>query len=141
MIDLKAYYDINKVRIFWENACASAFSIDCSKDGANWFSEVSGEGKGNAWTESSVIANDVRFVRINCNTKAMPAYGYSIYEIEVYGTAIRGDVPSSIAPIKNSSASSKAVYNLQGQRVDNSRERLCLPSGVYISDRKKLIKR
>lgn len=141
MIDLKAYYDINKVRIFWENACASAYSIDCSMDGENWSSEVSGEGKGNEWTENSVIANDVRYVRINCNTKAMPAYGYSIFEIEVYGTAKRGDVPSSIASIKDNSKSNKAVYNLQGQRVDNGKEKLYLPSGVYISGGKKVVKR
>lgn len=89
MVDLQENYSISNILIFWESAYASAFNIEISPDGTNWtqFYSTSNFSGGNFTLTDD--AQNVRFIKINCTKKGFSAngtyYGYSIYEIEVYG--------------------------------------------------------
>jgi hypothetical protein len=83
-VDLGAKTDISEVRIFWEAAMASVFSIEVSDDAKTWTS-VS-DIKGNFLPQTDIKLDkpvSTRYVRIDCK-KRKTQYGYSIFEIEVY---------------------------------------------------------
>ncbi|MEN9913585.1 MAG: hypothetical protein RL528_306, partial [Bacteroidota bacterium] len=84
-VDLGARYDVNRVKISWEYAYGSDYLVQVSADASNWTTIKSVTG-------NTVITNDFtnligtgRYVRIYA-TKRATVYGYSIYELEVYGT-------------------------------------------------------
>jgi len=83
-VDLGSSQRVSSVVIRWEEqvAFASAYSLQCSQDGAEWtqlFATSSGQGS----TETiGGLAADCRFVLLNC-TRTGPANGYSVYELEV----------------------------------------------------------
>ena len=46
-VDLKHEFELTRVRLFWENAYATAFDIEVSADGDNWTQAASvSDGKG-----------------------------------------------------------------------------------------------
>lgn len=85
-IELDDIYDLNTVKIFWEKARANKYDLQVSTDGENFESVYS-------YTESStqgqydiIDLKDVnaKFLKINMSERSTK-YGYSIYEVEVYG--------------------------------------------------------
>ena len=86
-VDLKAVYNINKIVINWEPAYATNYKVEYSTDGLTW-SDIASVTDGTAGirTFNSFGTKEAQYVRVNCQVKALPAYGYSIYELEVYGT-------------------------------------------------------
>ena len=82
-IDLGSVKNINKVNIKWEDAYATAFKVQVSKDGVNYTTVADITNNGNTETEHSFNAEEGRYVRIYCTEKATK-YGYSIYEVEVF---------------------------------------------------------
>ena len=94
MIDLQNEYEINEIVILWEGAFAKSYNIETSVNGNTWqsyYSTTTGAG-GNASIENDATA---RYIRINCTEKGFDwngtYYGYSIYEVEVYGEATPSD--------------------------------------------------
>lgn len=130
-IDLQQTYQLSRVRIDWEGASAATYDVLTSKDGVTWAQAAVGTSSGAGWTEDGVTT-EARYVRIACNTKTLTAYGYSLFEVEVYGTGLVSGIDGiSVAPHPS------AVYNLAGQRV-NPRS---IPAGIYISGGRKVISR
>ena len=83
-VDLGRKEQINNVVIKWENAYAKAYKIQVSNDANSWktVKEVA-DSKG--VTETVDFKNTkARYVRV-AGVKRATEYGYSIYEIEVYG--------------------------------------------------------
>lgn len=98
VIDLEKLYVIQNIKIFWEDAYATDYNIEFSNDGTNW-SVVKNITSNNA-TENSIDINDkiARFVKIQ-GVKRVSEWGYSIYEVEIYGTETStpfGGTPTSI---------------------------------------------
>ena len=119
------------MRIDWEGASAATYDVLTSKDGVTWTQAAVGTSSGAGWTEDGVTT-EARYVRIACNTKTLTAYGYSLFEVEVYGTGLVSGIDGiSVAPHP------AAVYNLAGQRV-NPRS---IPVGIYVSGGRKVISR
>lgn len=94
-IDLGTFYDLSSVTLDWEAARASDFTIDVSPDGITWTNAVNiVGGAGRPFTgapphyiESYTITNtNVRYVRMNGTQRTLGAYGYSLWEFQVYGT-------------------------------------------------------
>ena len=84
-VDLQGIYDINSVACNWESACASDYEVMFSYDGLNWNSVYHNK-TGKPAYESMAVTGKARFVKIKCNAPAT-VYGYSLFELEVYGQA------------------------------------------------------
>lgn len=88
-LDLGAPRSLNQVVIYWEAANAASYNIEGSNDNINWtvLSSYSG-GTFDPRTDTAAITGTYRYVRMNgLSRPAENLYGYSIYEMEVYGTS------------------------------------------------------
>ncbi|MFF9566141.1 discoidin domain-containing protein [Streptomyces sp. NPDC014685] len=89
-VDLGAPADITRVRLDWEDAYAEAYRIEVSDDGTTWTrlaAETAGDGGTDEW---SSLTGKGRYLRVY-GTARGTSYGYSLYEVEVYGTL--GETP------------------------------------------------
>lgn len=96
-VELGGAFMLNRVVIEWEGAYASDYAIETSLDGLNWFvaAEVT-DGKGGRETVDlpDIPASELR---VACRKRAT-AWGNSIYELEVYGSARFEQENSGAAP-------------------------------------------
>ncbi|MDX6389253.1 MAG: hypothetical protein QOJ73_316, partial [Streptosporangiaceae bacterium] len=84
-VDLGASASISQVVLQWETAYATAFQIQTSADGTNWTSIYSTT-TGTGGTQTLNITGTGRYVRMDGTARAT-AYGYSLWEFQVYGTS------------------------------------------------------
>ncbi|MFI5591852.1 discoidin domain-containing protein [Amycolatopsis sp. NPDC051758] len=85
-VDLGASKSISHVKLSWEAAYGKGYSIQTSADGTSWttiYSTTTGNG---ATDDLTGLAGSGRYVRMNGVTRGT-SYGYSLYEMQVYGTA------------------------------------------------------
>jgi len=85
-VDLGDTYDVFKVVIEWEASYAKGYKLQTSSDGVTWtdaFTETAGDGG------SDVVNLDVntRYIRMQ-GTEKSGQWGYSIYEMKVYGQLV-----------------------------------------------------
>lgn len=84
-VDLGKAADVKSFVLNWEGAYATSYSIQYSNDEENWVTCYTNNAcKGGV---EKVDVNDftARYVRIKMNSRFFSAYGYSLYEFEVYG--------------------------------------------------------
>ncbi|MEV6924508.1 discoidin domain-containing protein [Dactylosporangium sp. NPDC051485] len=94
-VDLGASASISQVVLQWETAAGKAFQIQTSADGASWtsiYSTTTGAGG----TQTLNVTGTGRYVRMY-GTARTTAYGYSLWEFQVYGTTA-GPTTSPTAP-------------------------------------------
>lgn len=84
-VDLGATYTINEVKLTWEAAYAAAYKVQVSADAITWTDVRSVNGNTTLVNDLTGLTASGRYVRIYCTSRAT-AYGYSLYEMEVYGT-------------------------------------------------------
>lgn len=87
-VDLGSNYNINRVVLKWEAAFATQYKVQLSTD--NIFTEnetINTQTASNGGTDDLTVSGSGRYLRILCTTKALAPYGYSLYEIEAYGSA------------------------------------------------------
>jgi beta-glucanase (GH16 family) len=111
-VDLGANYNINRVKLNWEGAYAKQYQIQVSTDPNNWTGKT-------VYTTPTIgsdgAIDDVtltglgRYVRILCTQKALAPYGYSLFELEVYGTFSSARIASE-SSVNNESEASMTVY-------------------------------
>lgn len=94
-IDLGETKDINEVLINWENAYATQYQIQVS-DNANTWTDTYRTYNGKGGSEKIPVSASGRYVRIYCTQKYGYTWGYSIYEVGVYGTESNGS--ASVSP-------------------------------------------
>lgn len=82
-VDLGKNYDINRVVFHWETARAEQYKVQISTDGSNWTDVKTVDCQGGIETVNfeTVSARYVKMLGISRTTN----YGYSFYEMEVYG--------------------------------------------------------
>jgi uncharacterized protein YjdB len=86
-VDLGTSYNVNRVKITWETALGKDYQIQTSTAAAGpWTTIKTVTGNTTLVNDHAGLAGTGRFVRIN-GTARGTGYGYSIYELEVYGTA------------------------------------------------------
>ncbi len=90
ILDLGNNYDLSKVRINWEAAHPSSYVLEISKDGQAYAELKRVDGAGEGWNETAVSGTG-RFLRIREVTRALAPYGFSMWDLEVYGTASSED--------------------------------------------------
>ena len=108
-VDLGKETDITGVKLYWEGAYAKDYKIQVSNDEDNW-GDVYTKSDGSGGNEDIDINTKARYVRVYMTKKALEAYGYSLFEFEVYGldgiTKRPVDYGKNLAENKNVSASS-----------------------------------
>lgn len=87
-IDFETMHEIDKVVLNWENAHASKYRIQASMNGNTW-TDVHLETEGQAGISTFEFENpfEARYLRIYGDVAATK-YGFSLWEVEVYGTKI-----------------------------------------------------
>jgi hypothetical protein len=83
-VDLGAPAAIDRIAIDWEAAYAKAFSIQLSTDGAGYATAYSTTA-GTGGRQSITLSGTARYVKILLTTRALPTYGYSFWEFQVFG--------------------------------------------------------
>ena len=84
-VDLGRSAAISRVVLRWEAAYARAFQVQTSQDGSAW-TTVHSTGSGTGGTQSIPVTGTGRYVRMY-GTQRATGYGYSLWELDVYGTA------------------------------------------------------
>ncbi|MFJ2931873.1 glycosyl hydrolase family 8 [Streptomyces sp. NPDC087219] len=82
-IDLGANHTISRVKLNWEDAYGKTYRIQTSADGSTW-SDVYSTTAGDGATDDLTVSGSGRYVRMY-GTGRGTAYGYSLWEFEVYG--------------------------------------------------------
>jgi hypothetical protein len=83
-VDLGASATVSQVVLTWEAAYASAFQIQVSDTGTSW-TNVYSTTTGTGGTQTLNVTGTGRFVRVNGTVRGT-AYGYSLFEFQVYGS-------------------------------------------------------
>ncbi|WP_243350253.1 glycoside hydrolase family 3 N-terminal domain-containing protein [Parabacteroides sp. FAFU027] len=97
MVDLEAIGEVEKINLYWEASFAKKYVIEKSLDGQDWTTLkniTAGAGGVESYTFDKFQA---RYIRIHClerTTINSSKYGFSLYEIEVIGSAVRS-MPSA----------------------------------------------
>ncbi|MEV0414150.1 family 20 glycosylhydrolase [Streptomyces sp. NPDC050448] len=88
-VDLGSGQAVSRVVLRWEAAYGKAFQIQLSDDAATWrtvYSTTTGAG---GVQELTGLSGSGRYIRVY-GTRRGTAYGYSLYEFEVYGGSLSG---------------------------------------------------
>jgi hypothetical protein len=104
-VDLGRRYTVTQVILRWETAYASEYEVQISVDGVHWTTPFYTRNGGGG--VEMVIGGDTpaRYVRLICMTRATQ-YGYSLWEIQIYGIPYVVEPPGSLAQGKLATASS-----------------------------------
>jgi hypothetical protein len=105
-IDLGAPAEIDRVKLVWEKAFAVDYQIQASNDGSNW-STLKDVTDGKGGTEDYVVTGTGRYVRMFGTKRATP-WGYSLYELEVYGTEPSPGASASASHLLSAGKKTKA---------------------------------
>lgn len=139
-VDLRGVYSINSVIITWEGAYAESFTLQVSTDGEVWTDVGTYSVTSNALVQNLGFADvEARYVRLLMLRRHLTAYGYSIYEIEVYGTSM---ISTTLEETKTVVNSPRNLYAPDGRLImrDTTADRIRqLPAGVYILGNEKII--
>ena len=82
-------YNISEVRLNWETAYAVDYQIQTSADAQNWTTiktVVGNQSKG--IVDFPGLSGTGRYVRIYCTQTSTGSDNYSLYDFQVYGTAL-----------------------------------------------------
>jgi hypothetical protein len=93
-VDLGATTSISRVVLKWEAAYAKSYQVQVSDNASTWttiFSTTTGDG---ATDDLTGLTGSGRYVRVNCTLRGT-AYGYSLFEFEVYGASGPTNTPTS----------------------------------------------
>lgn len=93
-VDLGADATVTRVKLSWEAAYAKVYRVEISPDGSTWTrlaNETAGNGGTDDWTG---LSGKGRYLRVY-GTARGTAYGYSLHEVEAYGTPGGGTPPET----------------------------------------------
>lgn len=106
-VDLGSGYNIARVNILWEYAYAKDYVLQTSLNGSTWITIKTVAGNTSVNNDHIDITGKGRFVRVYGTGRGTP-YGYSIYELEIYGTS-DGSIPVNQPPAVNAGAD-QSIY-------------------------------
>ncbi|MEV6862180.1 ThuA domain-containing protein [Streptosporangium subroseum] len=84
-VDLGSTKSVSRVRLQWEAAYGRAYRIETSTDNTTWTAASSTTAGDGGIDDITIPATNARYVRVY-GTQRATAYGYSLWELEVYGT-------------------------------------------------------
>ncbi|WP_020666692.1 discoidin domain-containing protein [Amycolatopsis nigrescens] len=101
-IDLGGPSTVHRVKLSWEAAYAAKYRLEVSDDGTHWSTAREVTGGDGGTDELTGLGAHGRFARL-VGTERATEYGYSLWEVEVFGTSdASGDTvaPSTPAGLK-----------------------------------------
>ncbi len=121
-VDLGANYNISRVKISWEAAFGKDYTINVSSNGTTWTTMRSVVGNTSLTNDLTGLTGSCRYLSVNATARGT-VYGYSIFELEVYGTPVttinQGPVVSITAPSNNASFTAPANVAITANATDN----------------------
>ncbi|MGW0899577.1 discoidin domain-containing protein, partial [Streptomyces goshikiensis] len=87
-VDLGAAASLSQVVLRWETAYAKAYRVELSTDGASW-STAHSTTTSTGGVQTLAVSGTARYVRV-FGTERATAWGYSLYEFQVYGSTGTG---------------------------------------------------
>lgn len=131
-VDLESAYIIDRMTLVWENAYAADYHIEASLDGSDWTTVYTGRDTRGGTEHITLDApTPARYVRLTGDRRALPAYGISLKELEVYGTGRYtepDDPSSSIGEIPDILNTAPVLwYDLSGRQIARPSQ-----PGIYI---------
>jgi cytochrome c len=118
-VDLGQSYAINRVKLTWEAAFGSGYQIQTSANGTTWTTVRSITGGDGGVDEHTALGATGRYVRIN-GTARGTAWGYSLFEFEVYGDGTPPPTTTNLALNKPATASTVEGAFVATAAVDGS---------------------
>ncbi|MEN8652486.1 discoidin domain-containing protein [Streptomyces sp. 21So2-11] len=92
-VDLGAAATVSRVTLAWEAAYAKAYRIEVSDDATTW-TRIANEAAGNGGSDDwAGLSGKGRYLRV-FGTARGTAYGYSLHEVQVYGSLAGGPPPT-----------------------------------------------
>ena len=134
-VDLGQAYNLGSVVIDWEAANAGSYQVQGSNDNANWIilAAVTGGTFGNR-TDTNAVTGNYRYVRIFGTARSMGnGYGYSIYELKVFGTGGTTSGVSSAASTSKASSTATTSSKASSSAVATSSSKSSASSSPAIS--------
>ncbi|MFZ3495439.1 glycosyl hydrolase family 8 [Streptomyces sp. 5.8] len=120
-IDLGAAHTISRVKLNWEAAYGKTYKIQTSNDGTTW-TDVYSTSTGNGATDDLTVTGTGRHVRMH-GTARGTAYGYSLWEFEVYGSPVSGGSdttpPSAPGSLRSTATTASSVSLAWNAATDN----------------------
>jgi hypothetical protein len=123
-VDLGATATIDQVVLNWEAAYARSFQLQTSTNGTTW-TNIYSTTTGTGGVQTLAVSGSGRYVRMNGTVRGT-AYGYSLWEFQVFGTPATGGCgstnyalgrPATASSAENAaSAASAAVDGNTGTR-------------------------
>jgi chitinase len=114
-VDLGDTYNLSAVNILWEGAKAEEYTIQTSNNTSTWTDvlTITGNTAAENNQRNHTLSGTGRYLRIYCTKKTAPfaPYGYSIYEIQAFGTPANGTLPVSLISF-NSKLTNNGTVNL-----------------------------
>lgn len=135
-IDLLQPYILNKVVVYWENARAKEYELQLSMDGESWQTVQTVKDSPVGGETITFAPTDARYVRLQGVSRVMKAYGYSIYEIQVYGIGLSDGIDGIV---DNDTVNHSATYDLMGRKLSQEKMKN-MTKGIYIVDGRKVVK-
>lgn len=121
-VDLGATASISRVKLNWEAAYGKSYKVQTSADGAAW-TDVYSTTTGNGAIDDLTVTGSGRYVRVH-GTARGTSYGYSLWDLEVYGTTGGGSddttppsTPTGLAATGTTSSSVSLAWNASTDTV------------------------
>ncbi|WP_224369553.1 discoidin domain-containing protein [Hyalangium versicolor] len=121
-VDLGATATIDRIRLQWEGAYAKAYKLQVSNDNSTW-TDVYSTTTGDGGTDDVTVSGSGRYVRVLGTQRALTAYGYSLWEFEVYGSTGGTTPPPTVVNLsanRTAYASSAEGNNTANLAVDGT---------------------
>jgi hypothetical protein len=100
-LDFGARVSVTRVRIDWQDACAQAYQLQVSDDASTWVTLTNGSvingtmngslGAPSDWStdvDTTGLSGVGRYLRVYGTQRCLQMYGYSIWEMQVYGHGV-----------------------------------------------------
>lgn len=117
-VDLGQSTPIGRVVLTWEAAYGRGYTVQVSNDTVTWQNaRVVTDGDGGV--DDLTVSGTGRYVRILCQERGLPAYGYSLWELAIYGGTAQptGDLAKD-RPATASSVEANAAHLAAGFAFD-----------------------
>lgn len=85
-VDLQGTFDINRVKLNWEAAYGKSYQLQISSNASDWTAIYSTTTSSGGIQDLTGLSGTGRYVRL-FGTVRSGIYGYSLWELEVYGSA------------------------------------------------------
>ena len=120
MVDLGKEYSVHKVVLNWEAAYGESYNILVSTDGNNWTTVKKLTDQDGGEDTITFNAVNARYVKMQGVKRALP-YGYSLWEMEVYGAEKTDsgniDMPSKVYGVVSEGKKVTASENEHGGTI------------------------